>query len=337
MSAQTDVHSWIVEIFKAQRMLFREIRKIRLSRNFLTFLIFLFISVLLWGFISLREIRSVPIEYTLVIKDVPNRVVFTSDVPSTVTLYIRGRGFSFFEYFLQKGADRKLVISYSTIEKTTGHFVLDMKTWKTLLEKELTAGLELDSSSPYVLDVFFSTGYHKRFPVLFRGRVETGAQYLLTDMSISPDSVDVYAPIAMLETITAVHTIDTVFRALENSVECNLPIMLSRGMRCIPDSAHFVANVDLYTEKTVEVPIYSENIPQNKVLRTFPQRASVKFHVSMALFDSIVPENFIIIVDYSKITPSTQRAPLVLSKYPENVNHISIHPESVEFVVEQTE
>lgn len=328
-------NGWMHDMVQTVRMLMRNVRKFRLSRDFLTFLIFLFVSILLWGFISLRETRSVPVDYKLVIKGLPEKVIFTSDVPSSVTLYIRGRGFSFFEYYLQKGTERSIEIDYRTLEKTTGHFVLDMKVWRSALEKELTAGLELDNSSPLVLDVFFSLGYHNRYPVRFNGTVKAGAQYLITEQYFYPDSVEVYAPLAMHDTLKAVYISDTVFSGLDRSVECNLPLAVSRGAKCIPDSVRFVAKVDMFTEKRLEVPIYCENIPHNKVLRTFPSRATVKFHVSMALFDSIAAEDFLVVVDYNRVASGTQRLPLAISQVPRGVSHVSVQPDDVEFVVEQ--
>lgn len=335
MGTEMEKDGWLHDLYMLLCAMGRNVRRFRLSRDFLTFLVFFFVSVLLWGFISLRETRSVPVEYKLVIKGVPDKVVFTSDVPQTVTLYIRGRGFSFIEYVLQKGPKRTLILNYAQLEKSTGRFTLDMKVWKAALENELIAGLVLDNSLPYVLDVYFSLGYHKRVPVYFKGHVDTSSQYLLTDAMLLPDSVDVYAPIAMLDTITAIYTTDTVFADVEHDIECNLPLSVQRGVKCLPDSARFMARVDLFTEKTLEVPIYSENIPQNKVLRTFPQRAMVKFHVSMALFDSISAEDFLVLVDYNSITPTTERARLKLTQSPTNVSHVSLQPEDVEFVIEQ--
>ena len=59
--------------------------------------------------------------------------------------------------------------------------------------------------------------------------------------------------------------------------------------------------VDIYAEKSVEVPIRGINYPPDKVLRTFPSKVQVTFQVGLSHFKSITSEDFFIGVTYESL------------------------------------
>lgn len=50
----------------------------------------------------------------------------------------------------------------------------------------------------------------------------------------------------------------------------------------MPASIEMMLPVDIYTEKTVEVPLHGINFPADKVLRAFPSKVQVTFQVGLA-------------------------------------------------------
>ena len=60
-----------------------------------------------------------------------------------------------------------------------------------------------------------------------------------------------------------------------------------RGAKFIPDQVEMNVMIDLYTEKTVEVPVFGVNFPGSKDLRTFPSKVKVTFRVGMSRFKEI--------------------------------------------------
>ena len=57
-----------------------------------------------------------------------------------------------------------------------------------------------------------------------------------------------------------------------------------RRAKFIPDQVEMNVMIDLYTEKTVEVPVFGVNFPGSKDLRTFPSKVKVTFRVGMSRF-----------------------------------------------------
>ena len=58
---------------------------------------------------------------------------------------------------------------------------------------------------------------------------------------------------------------------------------------------------DIYTEKTVEVPLHGVNFPADKALRTFPSKVQITFQVGLKRFRSIKASDFIINISYEEL------------------------------------
>ena len=61
--------------------------------------------------------------------------------------------------------------------------------------------------------------------------------------------------------------------------------------------------VDIYTEKTVEVPLHGVNFPADKALRTFPSKVQITFQVGLKRFRSIKAE------DRLSLSPENEQEP----------------------------
>ena len=109
-----------------------------------------------------------------------------------------------------------------------------------------------------------------------------------------------------------------------------------RGGKFIPDAVEMNVEVDMFTEKTVEVPIVGTNFPGNKILRTFPSKAKVVFRVGMSRFKGISKDDFVISVPYDEvISNKAKKLKLNLQSYPQDVTNIRILPQEVDYLLEQ--
>ena len=94
--------------------------------------------------------------------------------------------------------------------------------------------------------------------------------------------------------------------------------------------------VDIFSEKTVEVPVRGIGFPPNKVLRTFPSKVQVTFQVGLSHFKDITAEDFAVEVDYKNLENSVddkcKPQLIVLSQH---VNHARITPKEIDYIIEQ--
>ncbi len=332
MQIKENIHN-LKSIF---RILARRLRLVRVQRNILVFMVFLLVSIVFWFMQSMQETTTTQLTYQLHITNVPKEIIFTSEVPNTINISVSGRGWTILEYW-SKHAARELVVDWKDVEKNNSKLTLDGNLWKRLTQKEYGNNLRYISSLPSTLDIYYSNGVTKRVPIEFSGEISPEPLHLICGIDIEPDSADVVAPIYLLDSISAVHTVHQTFKDLDDTLTTTIPLHTSTGIKVIPDSVRLKVCVDLFTEKTLEVPIYCENIPANKVLRTFPSKAKVTFHVSSSLFNKISTQDFIVVVDYNDIEAGeNKKCDLQLRAYPDYISHVRISPEQIEYVIEQS-
>ena len=117
----------------------------------------------------------------------------------------------------------------------------------------------------------------------------------------NPDSVLVYAPEGILDTITTAYTQNITLENISDTTRRRVPLTSERGVKFVPASVEMTFPVDIYTEKTVEVPLHGVNFPADKVLRTFPSKVQITFQVGLKRFRSIKASDFIINISYEEL------------------------------------
>ncbi len=313
----------------------RRLRLVRINRNFLVFLVFLAVAIIFWFMQALKEDTATQFTYKIHITNVPKEVIFTSEVPKTVTVSVTGRGWNILEY-LSKNESDDIYVDFHEVEKSRSKITLDSNLWRRLLIHRLGNNIKFVASNPGTQDVYYSNGKAKRVPVVFDGTITTELQHLLCGIHMKPDSIDIIAPTYMLDSLNEVHTKHMEFKDLADTIHTTMPLHAATGIKVMPDSVNVEICVDLFTEKTVEVPIYCENIPSNKVMRTFPSKAKVTFHVSATLFNDISANDFIVVVDFNDTKDGRQQCTLHLRTQPEGISHVNIIPEKIEYIIEQS-
>ena len=103
-------------------------------------------------------------------------------------------------------------------------------------------------------------------------------------------------------------------------------------MKFVPSSVDVVACVDMYSEKTLEVPVVGIGFPKGKVLRTFPSKVQVTVQVGLKNFKSVTEKDFLVA---DVIGNKSEKLPLTIKKYPDVVSHVRVTPSSVDYLIEQ--
>ncbi|MCM1313342.1 MAG: hypothetical protein NC206_07885 [Bacteroides sp.] len=312
------------------------LRLLKVNRELLVFFVFLCVAIIFWFLQTFKEEMNIGVNYKVSIYNVPKNVIFTSPVPETIKVNISGRGFAVLEY-LSKLQDKTIHVDFSELSSNKGYISIGNAVWRNLLAKEFNETVRFVSTTPAVVGLYYSTGQKKRVPVVFNGQIRTGQQHLLCGVELNPDSVDVYASSSYYDSITVAYTENCMFSGLEDTLHTRLSLKTVTGVKYVPDSVDATICVDLFTEKTLKLPIYCENIPQNKILRTFPLVADVTFHVSATMFDLVSENDFALVVDYNSIRPGDEKCRLQVRSKPNGVTNLHIYPETVEYIIEQIE
>lgn len=307
------------------------------SKEFLVFLFFFFVSATFWVLQALNDTFDLEVTAPLQLRGVPKNVMVTTELPSEIKVTIRNRGTSLIHYFRHRelppvGLDfnrydngsvsARVQIPSSDVQRAVQNQLGDSK---------------VQSIRPDTLEFYYNRGLYHRLPVRTTGTISASPQNYLVGISYEPDSVDVYAPSSVLDTLQAAYTQPVELTDLTRSVSQDIMLNAKPGVKYVPSSVRFTAEVDYYTEKTVEVPIIGLNFPADKQLRTFPSKAKITFRIGAASFKRITQDSFVLAITYEELLDGLEKYRLHLKSIPEGVSNIRIIPAEVDYLIEQVE
>lgn len=326
------------------------IRKLRrfflalLSKEFLVFLFFLVISGIFWLLMSLNETFEKEMVMQLRLTNIPKNVVMINDVSPTIKVTLRDKGYSLGGY-LYGDLLRPVTIDFSTYANGKGYGSIPMSDIQKQVYQQLYKSTKIVSIKPDKLEFFYNLGIHKRVPVKMVGKVTPADSYYLSKVTFSPDSVDVYATRSKLDSIRAVYTVNQRISGLSDTTTINVQLRNVKGAKMLPSNVKMTLVPDVLTEETVEVPVEAINLPEGKVLRTFPSKVMVKFVVGASRLRSmpknyetraILPVGFRLVADYNSITQEQKdKCKIYLQTAPHGVRRAHPVITEVDYLIEQ--
>ena len=313
----------------------RNSRFFKLNRELLVFSIFLLVAIIFWFIQTFKNTTSVSLDYRLQLNGIPNSLVYTSEVPERIKVRLYGRGFNVLKLLFSSSNDRVVEVDYSLMKDTSKALIIDSDIWKRSFSKVLPSGVSVNEQSIQTIEIFYSSAEQKKLPVIFKGKMTTAKDYVVGDIILKPEYVDVYAPVNVYDTITVINTNQIELNNLEDTLDIQLKLNPPMGVKCIPDTVHAKICVDLQSTKQISVPIYTLNSPQNIVLKPFPMTATVTYQVSASKYNSIKDTEFNAVIDYLTIKENDTQCKVNLTAIPEGVSNVRYSPHNVEFVIEQ--
>lgn len=306
------------------------------SREFFIFMFFFFIAGAFWLLQTLNNDYETEFTVPVRLKGVPNDVVILEEPVQDVRIRVKDKGTVLLNYMLGKSF-YPISIDFKDYAKgRSNHVRMLAADFQKKLLAQLNASTHFVSIKPDTLEFFYSAGLAKKVPVCLNGDLEAGRQYYLADTIFQPDSVLVYATKEVLDTLTAVCTEYVSVSNLTDTLRQKVALASLKGMKCEPSAVEMQLPVDIYAEKTVEVPLEGIDFPAGKVLRAFPSKVQVTFQVGMSRFRQITSADFHLQVTYEELLRwGSAKYPLQLQRVPEGVLNVRIHPAQVDFLIEQ--
>ncbi len=307
---------------------------LRLNRELMVFLVFLFVAVAFWFIQTFKDSTSMSLTYKLQVEGIPNSVIVTSKIPDDVTFRIHGRGFDLLR-LLFSSQEEVVVVDYKNLKDTGKSLIIDSEVWKRSIDKILPPGISVNERGLQQTEIYYSNGEHKSVPVVFTGKVSTEDEYIVCDIRLTPSHVDIYAPVESFDTITGIPTSKLSLENLHDTTNVSLQLAPPVGVKCVPEQINAQICVDMQSTRQISVPIYTINSPQNIVLKPFPMNASVTFTANAGSFNKIKEDEFNCVIDYNTIKPTDTQCKVNLTSVPEGVSNVKYSPQYVEFVIEQ--
>ena len=316
----------------------KKIKNFLLSEQAKKFLIFFIFFLIAGGFWMLQTLNNdYEIEFTIPVhlKEVPNDVIITSAPAQEIRIRIKDKGTALLNYTLGKQFI-PVSLNFNDYKTPQEHIVIAASALKKQITSQLKTSSQIQYIKPDTLEYVYSMGKSKMVPVLYNGKIIAEYQHYISDTIITPDSVLVYAPIALFDSIKSASTQYVEISGSSDTIRQHVSLMSVNGIKFIPNAVDITLPLDIYAEKTVEVPLHGINFPPGLMLRTFPPKVQVTFQVGTKHFQKIKANDFAINIPYEQLIKSdVEKYEVSLSSKPEEISNIRISPTHVDFLIEK--
>jgi len=319
-----------------------KIKKLFLSKKSHDFFVFLFFFVVSFGFWllqTLNETFETEISVPLKLKNVPDNVHITMGLPSQVNVTVRERGTTLLHFF-RYSVQNVLEVDFDKYDAglTNARVQVPTTDVQRMIQKQLGVSSHIISMRPDTLEYYYNRGVARRLPVKICGSITASPQNYIQTITLSEDSVMVYAPNAVLDTMQYAYTQIINLSGMKENTIHDVTFRRMKGVEYEPNMVQMTVYVGYYAEKTVEVPIIGLNFPGDKELRTFPSKAKVTFRVESGQYQRITAENFVLAITYEELLQNpTDKYRLHLKSLPEGVTNARISPREVDYLIELSE
>ncbi len=306
------------------------------NREFIVFLFFLALSGIFWLMMQLNETKEKEIHIAVRFVNLRKNAVLTSGETDTLRVTITDKGFNIISY-LYGQTHRPLEIDFDRYVNNDGTGTVGSSDIKKMVADELPASSKVISIKPDKLQFYYNNGESKQVPVLFKGTVNPQTLYFVSERELMPDSVTVYASREKLDSITAVYTEEHTYNNVHDTLLVTTQLAAIQGAKAVPDRVNVRFVTDVLAEVRLEdIPIEGINMPEGRVLRTFPARVAVRFVTGMKKYQSLKTENFRIVADYNEFSqdPST-KCNIYLDKIPDGISNPRLNVTQVDYLIEE--
>lgn len=306
------------------------------NREFLTFFFFLVLSTIFWLMTALNETYERDIGVPAYLVNIPKNVVVTSDMEDTVRVTVRDKGFALLAYTYGEGIRPINVNFQSAITRQSGYGVVSSQELMKMVNQRFSGSSKIVQVKPDRLDFHYNYGLSRQVSVKMSGHVVPGKSFYLARTRFWPEKVTVYGSKQALDSLRFVKTVPINITNFNDTVLRTVALETIKGVKIVPNTVRIGLYPDILTEENIEVPITAINMPEGKVLRTFPQRVTVNFIVGASMFRSISPEQFAVVVDYNEIIDHpSDKCSIHLRETPQGVRNARLKMTQVDYLIEE--
>ncbi|MDR1103220.1 MAG: YbbR-like domain-containing protein [Tannerella sp.] len=304
----------------------------------LIFFFFLLLSAGFWYLQSLQEDMELEISLPVKYRNVPAHITLTDDNPETIVFRVKDKGLVMLSYvWLYKFAPLEISLK-SLQEGTNGEITVTRKTIESAISKQLTSSTSLLGFEPQTVEVHYAELGSRELPVVADISVmpEPGFQQA-GDITVTPGTIRVYANTAMLDTLHELRTVPAELKNADRTHELTLRLQTIAGVQMDEIEVKVKVPVEEFTEKRLMIPVLCRDLPEHYTLHVFPSEIEIVCNVPVSQFGKLTENDFEIRIPFQEFEANRETGQLAvcLSRQPSLTIPPTLHPETVEFIMEQ--
>ncbi|TVZ53273.1 hypothetical protein [Dokdonia sp. Hel_I_53] len=298
------------------------------------FIFFLLLTTLVAGLIKLSKTYTTNYELALDIVDLPLEKSIRYISPEVINVNASHTGFAMLRNSVS-GSEIK--VSFSSMKKTgDGAYTYVVNDHVEDLRNALHGNIDVTSTKPTEIIVVVDSMASKRVEITADVDVNYAPGYGATEkLLISPDSVTIVGPSALLKTINEVQTQKYSVEDVSSSIHEELILEKPDSTEILKYSISKVVidqDVNRFTEGTVTVPIQVINNVGGK-LKILPKTVQIIYTVQLDDFDEVSSSDFLVSCVYDKKSTTDNYLPLTISRMPKNISSVRLVDKQVQFIL----
>ena len=310
--------------------------KKRLNRKISIFLFCLILSTVFWLLNALSKDLTMDIQYPCVYENHNNEFVVTNNPPEYLKIFVRGSGFNLLgqALFLKRNPIyvSLLDLNNKVTELSTASLLDD-------ISDQLGSNISVESVYPEIIKVHAERKYSKLVPVVVDEEFSFFPQIRLKSVLVAnPPKVLVSGPKTSVDSIDEIHTTNLTDKIEGDVILRNIDLLTpskSKLLTIKPTFVDLAVEVEQFTETSLVLPININNLPEELNLRTLPSLVTIKFLVSLQLYDVVTEKNFKAYVDYKEVNDQVNRLKVYVEQSNNLVEIIAVSPEKAEFLIKE--
>ena len=295
-------------------------------------------ATLFWFLIVLSEnyttYFTIPVEFV----DIPDNETIIDQSHETVKLKIKGRGYSILRQKVSKNFNT-IYIDVSKLNRINkeGDAYLLPALQRENIQNQMLFGLELETVEPDTFFIFLSKLAQKKVVIRPNGVINPEKQFLQSGpISFSPDSIEVVGPVNIIDTLSYINTEYFVFDKIKETISTEIDLIEQKHITLESKKVKMNVLIELFSERTIFVPITSVGLPDSLIIKTFPSEIKITYQAGISQFENIKPSDFTVVVDaeqfYDNDRPTRLR--IRIDKIPEFIHSFDYSPFFVEYIIE---
>ena len=287
---------------------------------------------MIWFFAKFSREYQEEIKMKIEIVDIPTSIIISSASDLFLNLNLKATGFQFLYYYF---LDNTIKISFQNAVYKNNLGYLEIASEFNRLQDQLLGDTQILSFFPSKIEINYKPEFSKKVPILIpKFNLDLG--YSITKINLTPDSIIVTG----LEDVLAdINHIDLNFKD-ESPIKSNfiekIPINLKDNeLNYNYTEVNVEVLVNLFSEKTINVPISVLNSPKNTVFKLFPSQVELVFSSSINNLKNIKLSDFKVGFNYDSIDKEKNIAEISLLKSPLGLDNVRLNPQDVFFLIRE--
>ena len=319
--------------------------KENVNHDFLTYLAFLLIAIVIWYLNALNKEYHTDLKFAVKYTDLPEDKILANTPPEYLSLNISAQGFTLLKYRLGLIFNQvSLEASYQTLRKRSNspqgeQYYLATQSAFDRIAAQLSSDVRLRSIVPDTLHFLLSETVRKKIPVKSALQMEFEKGFFPKgDIQIEPAEVTVSGPKIIVDTMQYAYTRTKVFKRLKDTLKASVELQSVYQLRYSESELSIVQVIERFTEASITAPIETINLPEGLTMKVFPGTITISCMAPVSDYEKLQPNMFRAVVDYTSVTDITDnhtKARVALLRTPEYVTDVKFNPRNVDFIIEK--